>query len=393
MSPAPPSLSLQVHTAIGDIAAGAWDSCAGAANPFVGHAFLQALEESGSVGGATGWQPCHLALSRPGGGLAAAVPLYLKSHSMGEYVFDQSWADAAARAGRPYYPKLQGAVPFTPVTGPRLLVADNEDGGMLRPLLAGALVGLSREIGAPSVHVTFPPETEMAAMTGADFLPRLGLQYHWDNPGYRDFADFLDALAARKRKQIRKERAQVAAAGLAIETLSGADLRPADWDDVHRMLAATARRKWGRPYLTRAFFEALGAPPLGHRVVVVRARRAGRTIAVAWNMEGAEALFGRSWGAEDEVPFLHFELCYYRALDHAIARRLARVEAGAQGEHKIARGYLPRLTHSAHWIADPTLRRAIASFLDHERAQVAAAAEALADESPFRSNLPDGRTG
>jgi predicted N-acyltransferase len=386
MSPAPPSLTLDVLPAIAAIGAADWDGCAGSDNPFVSHAFLAALESSGSAGPATGWQPCHLAFRQADGRLAAVVPLYLKNHSMGEYVFDHAWAEASHRAGRPYYPKLQCAVPFSPVTGPRLLIAPDQDRAALIPVLARTMAALAGEIGASSVHVTFPTEAEAAELGSAGFLPRLGCQYHWDNPGYDGFEDFLARLSARKRKQIRKERAAIVARGIGVEVLSGADLTPSGWDEVHRLLSDTAQRKWGRPYLTRAFFEALSAPPLADRVVIIRAESQGRTLGIAWNMRGGDALYGRSWGGCADIPFLHFEVCYYRALDYAMTHRLARVEAGAQGEHKISRGYLPRLTHSAHWIADAGLSRAVANFLSHERPAVEAEARALMADSPFRQD-------
>ena len=368
---------------IGEVAAADWDACAGAANPFVSHAFLKALEDSGSATAETGWAPRHLVVEDAAGRLAGAAPMYLKSHSYGEYVFDHAWADAFERAGGSYYPKLQVAVPFTPVTGPRLMVRAGADGETVRRALIAGCIALARRAGVSSLHITFPTEAEWRALGAAGFLLRTDRQFLWRNRGYGSFDDFLGELASRKRKAVRRERRAALAAGLTIETLSGAAITPAHWDAFFRCYLATSDRKWGHPYLTREFFELLGAT-MADRVVLVMAANEGRTIAGALNLVGDDTLYGRNWGALERHPFLHFELCYYRAIDYAIAHRLGRVEAGAQGPHKIARGYLPELTYSAHWIENRGLRDAIADYLDHERPAVDAEVEALADHAPFR---------
>lgn len=382
LSPPP---SVTVHAAITEIPAAAWDACAGTANPFVGHAFLAALEQSGCVAAATGWQPCHLALRGSDATVLAVAPLYLKTHSMGEYVFDHAWADASHRAGRRYYPKLQGAVPFTPVPGPRLLFGPAIAPDAARRALAQAMIALCGRIGASSVHVTFAAEADVSALAGAGFLSRLGWQYHWTNDGYQSFDDFLAALSSRRRKAIRKERDAVAASGLTLSTLVGDDIKPHHWDSFHRLYQATCDRKWGEAYLNRAFFECLSGSAAGGRAVLILAHQDGGTVGAAFNMVGEDCLFGRNWGgAETEAPFLHFEACYYRAIDFAISHRLARVEAGAQGEHKIARGYLPVPTRSSHWIAAPELARAVGRFLDHERALVERHIAEQRADGPFR---------
>jgi predicted N-acyltransferase len=315
----------------------------------------------------------------PDGKVLACAPLYLKTHSYGEYVFDWGWAEAYSRAGGRYYPKLQCAVPFTPVTGPRLLGSES-----LRPVMAQALAQIAEAMEVSSLHVTFPTAGELEPMEAAGFLPRLGYQYHWENQGYADFDAFLAALSSRRRKQIRKERAAVAAEGLTIRTLVGEDVKARHWDAFHRFYEAVVDRKWGAAYLNRDFFDALSASTLGRDVVLVWAEDDGRPVAAAFNMLGGDTLYGRTWGAGREVPYLHFEACYYRALDFAIAHGLKRVEAGAQGEHKVSRGYLPVETFSAHWIADPRLREAVARAVAHERRQIRAAMAEVADGGPFR---------
>lgn len=351
-------------------------------NPFITHEFLSALETSGSTGDATGWAPVHGLVEDGSGRLIAAAPAYLKSHSLGEYVFDYAFADAYARAGGRYYPKLQIAVPFTPATGRRLLVVRDAPPGARDALIAG-LRALARQSGASSIHVTFPTEADQRLLTSAGFLPRTGEQFHFLNRGYRDFDDFLDRLASRKRKAVKRERKAALEAGIEIELLTGAAITEAHWDDFFAFYMETGARKWGRPYLTRAFFTHVGAA-MADRILLVMARRAGRSIAAAINFIGDDALYGRNWGAIEHHPFLHFELCYYQAIDFAIARGLKRVEAGAQGEHKLARGYEPVMTHSAHEFADPRLSRAVADYLDHERAHVAREIAALGDYTPFR---------
>ena len=372
---------VRVHESIAEIGKAAWDACAGASNPFVAYDFLQALEESGSVSPRAGWRVAHLALEDEGGGVGGVMPLYLKSHSQGEYVFDHAWAQAYERAGGAYYPKLQCAVPFTPATGPRIMA--RAEGGY--ELLLGGAIGLCRQLGASSLHVTFPEEAEWRRMGEAGLLLRQDQQYHWHNQGYACFEDFLAALSSSRRKTIRRERRE-ARAGLEIEALSGRELTEAHWDAFFAFYMDTGSRKWGRPYLNRRFFSLLGER-MADRVLLVMARREGRWIAGALNLIGEDALYGRNWGALEHRPFLHFELCYYQAIEQAIARGLGRVEAGAQGEHKIARGYLPAPVYSAHWIADPALRDPVARYLEQEREAVAGEMEYLEEAySPFRAS-------
>lgn len=379
---------VEIAAGMAELAPGEWDLCAGDGNPFVSHAFLAALERSGSVGADTGWLPRHLVARDGAGKVAAMAPLYVKSHSYGEYVFDWGWAEAYARAGGRYYPKLQCAVPFTPVTGPRLMVRPDLDCRQWRTILAGAMVEIARQAGLSSVHVTFPAEAELPALEEMGFLTRIGIQFHWSNQGYASFDDFLAALSSRKRKQIRRERDAVAAQGLEVSTLVGADIKPRHWDAFHRFHSLVVDRKWGSVYLTREFFEELSASSLRDKAVLVWAEEDGNPLAAAFNMLGGDVLYGRTWGAGREVPFLHFEACYHRAIDFAIAQGLSRVEAGAQGEHKVSRGYLPTLTHSAHWIADPALAMPVRRFLDHERAMIRAEMAELAANSPYRISDP-----
>ncbi|HLO78622.1 MAG TPA: GNAT family N-acetyltransferase [Magnetospirillum sp.] len=368
---------------IDEIDPGAWDACMGGGNPFVRHAFLAALEHSGSATADTGWLPRHLVVTGEDGNMLACAPLYLKTHSYGEYVFDWGWAEAFTRAGGRYYPKLQCAVPFTPVTGPRLGIHPDAPAGLAEGV-AAALPDVARAMEVSSLHVTFADEPQADLLERAGFLRRLGCQYHWENAGYADFDAFLGALSSRRRKQIRKERQAVAAAGLTIATLVGDDVKPRHWDAFHRFHQMVVDRKWGSAYLTRDFFDRLSASELGRDVVLVWVEDAGRPVAAAFNMLGGDTLYGRTWGAGREVPFLHFEACYYRALDFAIAHGLSRVEAGAQGEHKVARGYLPVETHSAHWIADPRLAQAVARAVAAERRQMRAQMAELAEAGPFR---------
>ena len=352
-------------------------------NPFVSYAFLSALEDSGCVGGRSGWAPAYLLVEDGAGTLLAAAPSFLKSHSQGEYVFDHAWADAYERAGGHYYPKLQVAAPFTPATGPRLLVAEGPRAAEARAGLIAGLEALRDQAQASSVHATFAQEPDIAALREAGYLERNDLQFHWRNEGFGSYDDFLATLASRKRKALKRERREALAHEIEVEVLSGPALTEAVWDDFHSFYEDTGSRKWGRPYLNRAFFSAVGAA-MGERIVLVMARRAGRYIAGAINFRGANTLYGRNWGCVEDHPFLHFELCYHRAIDYAIAHKLVRVEAGAQGEHKIARGYRPVITRSMHHLADPGLRRAVSDYLKRERRQIAAAQEALAAESPFR---------
>lgn len=357
-------------------------------NPFVSHAFLSALERSGSAVARTGWLGQHLLVESVDGRILGAVPCYLKSHSRGEYVFDAGWADAFEQAGGRYYPKLQVSVPFTPVTGPRLLTRRGAPDPTPMLLLAG-LIELARRHEASSVHVTFPTEPEARFLQEHGLLLRTDRQFHWVNQGYASFGDFLGALASRKRKTIVRERREALAPGISVEWLTGSDLTEAVWDAFFEFYMETGSRKWGRPYLTRDFYSIIAAT-MRERILLVMAKRAGRYIAGAINFIGQDALYGRHWGAIEHHPFLHFELCYYQAIDFAIARGLRRVEAGAQGEHKIARGYLPATTYSAHYIADPAFRSAVADYLRRERRYVAAAAEDLAASAPFRRT---GATG
>ncbi|HWH18248.1 MAG TPA: GNAT family N-acetyltransferase [Allosphingosinicella sp.] len=346
---------------VASFAAEDWDRCAGAGNPFLSHAFLAALEESGSVGARTGWQPLPIAIDGPDGRPAAVMPAYAKSHSQGEYVFDHGWADAYERAGGRYYPKLQIAVPFTPVPGPRLLTKEPR----LAPALIAAAETVVRDHRLSSAHATFVEEAELPLFERAGWLIRADRQFHWFNEGYGSFDDFLASLSSRKRKAIRRERAS-ALQGLEIEHVTGAALTENHWDAFWRFYQDTGSRKWGRPYLTRSFFSMLGNR-LGERVLLILAKRDGVPIAGALNLIGEEALYGRYWGCVEEVPFLHFELSYYQAIDYAIRHGLSRVEAGAQGEHKLSRGYRPVPTWSAHYLADPRLRDAVADYLAAER--------------------------
>lgn len=352
-------------------------------NPFISHAFLSSLEDSGAVGGRTGWTPLHLVVEGADGTVRAVAPCYGKSHSLGEYVFDHGWAEAFERAGGRYYPKLQVAVPFTPATGRRLLVRPGAGAETARRGLVAGLRALRREIDASSVHVTFLPQEEWHFLAEEGFLLRTDRQFHWANEGYQTFEDFLAALSARKRKAIRRERRDALAAGITVELLTGSDLTEAHWDAFFAFYQDTGSRKWGRPYLPRAFFSLVGER-MADRILLVMARRDGRYIAGALNFIGENTLYGRNWGAIEHHPFLHFELCYYQAIDFAIRHGLARVEAGAQGEHKLARGYRPTLTYSAHDIAHPGLRRAVADYLERERAAIAAEVEVLAEELPYR---------
>jgi predicted N-acyltransferase len=380
-----PEASLKLVADISAIDAAAWDACAGPDNPFLSHAFLLALEESGSVSADTGWLPQHLVLEEPDGRLLGAVPLYLKGHSQGEYVFDHSWARAYEQAGGEYYPKLQSAVPFTPVTGPRLLTRPGAPPGT-PALLIRALEQAALAHKVSSLHVTFPTEADWSRFGEAGWLQRIGEQYHWDNEGYACFDDFLATLNSRRRKDIRKERQRAVDGDIRLTVLTGDDLKPRHWDAFFRFYINTSDRKWGDPYLTREFFARIGET-MADRIALVMAERDGRWIAGALNLIGTDTLYGRNWGSDGrDYPFLHFETCYYQAIDFAIARGLKRVEAGAQGEHKVMRGYRPVRTYSAHWIRDPSFRRAVADFLVREARAVEAGIEDLAEHLPFRQD-------
>ncbi|MGK2910948.1 MAG: GNAT family N-acetyltransferase [Sphingobium sp.] len=355
-----------------------WDACAGPSNPFVSHAFLSIMEESGSVGPGTGWQALPMLVDAPDGTLAAAAPCYGKTHSQGEYVFDHQWADAWSRAGGQYYPKIQVAAPFSPVPGPRLLLRDPA----MAPALIGGIEMLAENNQLSSAHATFVEESQVPLFEAAGWLIREDSQFHFTNPGYGSFDDFLEQLSSAKRKNIRKERAK-AVEGLKIVHLTGDDLTEAHWDIFWRFYQDTGARKWGHPYLTRAAFSMLGER-MGDRVLLILAYRGAEPIAGALNLIGGDALFGRYWGCSEDVPFLHFELCYYQAIDVAIALRLKRVEAGAQGGHKLARGYGPQPTWSAHYITDEGFRRGVAGFLVQEREAVARDREYLEERAPFK---------
>ncbi|HEY4114982.1 MAG TPA: GNAT family N-acetyltransferase [Rhizomicrobium sp.] len=367
----------------------AWNACANperseSPHPFTRYEFFEAVEESGSATARTGWRPCHLGIEH-GGEIQGLMPLYLKSHSQGEYVFDWGWADAFERAGGQYYPKLQASVPFTPVTGPRLLVScgDAVHVESVRNALLAAGASAVSQLEASSLHITFLKEEEWRAAASLGFLQRADQQFHWENKGYSSFDEFLGELSSSKRKNLRKERAAVFGEGVEFEWLTGTDITQAHWDRFFTFYMDTGSRKWGRPYLTREFFSRIGQS-MGEQVVLILAKRGGRTIAGALNFAGEGALFGRNWGCTEFIPFLHFETCYYQAIEFAIVHGLKRVEAGAQGEHKLLRGYMPVPTYSAHYIAHPSLRRAISDYLKVERTAVAENIEALAEHGPYR---------
>jgi len=401
-------VTLRVANSLKEVAAEAWDACANPVmnrghgngadlaprdtqentlehqyNPFISYDFLSSLELSQSVRMRGGWQPLHLLAEDSNGTLVGAVPCYAKTHSQGEYVFDHGWAEAYERAGGSYYPKLQVSVPFTPATGRRLLVRPGPEADAVRGALADSLMDICRRSNASSAHVTFATQPEWDLLGRRGFLKRTHQQFHWENAGYDSFDAFLAALASRKRKTIRREREDALSAGISVHWLTGTDLTESVWDAFFDFYMETGSRKWGRPYLTRPFYSMVGEK-MRDRILLVMAKRNGRWIAGAINFIGSHTLFGRHWGAVEHHPFLHFELCYYQAIQYAIEHKLARVEAGAQGEHKISRGYLPTTTYSAHYIVDPGLRRAIEDFLKHERAYVAAAGAELAETAPFR---------
>lgn len=381
------ALDIRLHRSIDEIGPEAWDACARAdttdrpGDPFTTYRFLHALEASGSVGPGTGWQPHHLS-ARLNGDMIAVAPMYAKSHSQGEYVFDHSWAHAWERAGGRYYPKLQIAVPFTPVTGRRFLARPGHEARGMAALVQGA-VQVAANNDLSSLHATFCTEDEATAGRAMGLLHRIGTQYHWQNRGYADFDAFLASLSSRKRKAIRRERRAAQGFGGSIRNLTGDDLRPEHWDAFWRFYQDTGARKWGMPYLTRGFFDIV-QETMREDVLLTLAERGGQPVAGALSFIGRDALFGRYWGATEHHPFLHFELCYYQAIDFAIAHGLGRIEAGAQGEHKLARGYLPVATHSLHWIADPGLRRAVAEFCREEAGAVDEDMEILTSMGPFR---------
>jgi uncharacterized protein len=388
-------IKVTVHPRIADIDAAAWDACAApdpaTLNPFVTHAFLKALEDAGTVTPRTGWTPQHLVLTGADGRIAAVAPAYMKSHSQGEYIFDHGWAEAYQRAGGSYYPKLQIAVPFTPVPGPRFMACPGPDAELNARYLGAAAAELAKRNGLSSVHATFVTESEWHALAGGatGYLQRTDQQFHWINAGYTTFDDFLAALSSRKRKTIRKEREQALSSGLEIVHFQGSAITEAHWDAFYKFYTDTGSRKWGRPYLNRKFFSVLGEA-MAERCLLVMVRREGRFIAGALNLIGGDCLYGRYWGCLEQHPCLHFEVCYYQAIEYAITHKLARVEAGAQGEHKLARGYLPAATYSLHWIADPGFRKAVDRYLKEERAHVAEQREMLAEFGPFRKVVEPG---
>jgi uncharacterized protein len=386
--------SIRVAGSMGDFSRDEWEALSGTSrghsergyNPFVSFDFLRSLEESGCATARTGWRPSHLRLEDTGGALIGAVPCYLKSHSQGEYVFDHGWADAFERAGGSYYPKLQVSVPFTPATGPRLLTRrDEPDPGTTRDLLAVGLKAVADRLEVSSAHVTFAEDDDIQSLTEAGYLHRTDKQFHFFNEDYSSYDAFLASLASRKRKALKRERREALSAGISIEWLTGNDITERVWDDFFAFYMDTGGRKWGRPYLNRKFFSLVGER-MAPDILLVMAKRAGRYVAGAINFIGSDTLFGRNWGCIEDHPFLHFEVCYHQAIDFAIERKLKVVEAGAQGEHKLARGYRPVTTHSAHHIAHPGLRRAVDDYLRRERGEVARASEYFESHTPFRKS-------
>jgi len=382
----PTDITLEAVSSVRQIGAADWDACAqpegSAYNPFLSYAFFAALEDSGSATARTGWLARHL-IARSGERILGIVPCYLKNHSQGEYVFDHNWADAFMRAGGAYYPKLQVSVPFTPVTGPRLLVRADTDQERTHEALIAGMIGLCNQLKVSSVHVTFATQGEWDMLAEHGFLQRTDQQYHWKNENYATFDDFLATLASRHRKAIKRERRDALANGIGIHVLTGSEITGDAWDAFYTFYMETGSRKWGRPYLNRAFYTQIAAT-MPDDIVLIMAKREGRWIAGAINFNGSDTLYGRHWGAIEHHPFLHFEVCYYQAIDYAIRHGLKFVEAGAQGEHKIARGYLPQMTRSAHYIADPSLRRAVRDYLVQERDYVEQAGRELTEAGPFR---------
>lgn len=371
-----------------EITAARWNRCANPGaqvpyDPFVSHEYLSALEESGSATSETGWQPFHLCLEEAET-LLGVMPMYVKGHSQGEYVFDYAWADAWQRAGQSYYPKLQASVPFTPATGRRLLTPTPDP--EVERLLLGAAMQVSEQIDISSLHITFMPESQCQQAGELGYLKRMDQQYHWHNPGYGSFSDFLNDLSSKKRKNLRRERREALVNDIEVEWVTGSDLTEAHWDAFYQFYLDTGSRKWGSPYLTRKFFSLIGER-LARHVLLILCRRDGRYVAGALNFIGGDTLYGRNWGCIEHHPFLHFEICYYQAIDFAIEHGLKRVEAGAQGGHKVARGYLPQATHSAHWIADSGFRDAVRRFLEDERRYVAEDIDYTEQRSPFKSTL------
>ena len=377
-------ITIKVINSIDQVDAVEWDACAGSENPFVSHAFLNALEQSGAVHAETGWAPHHLIMVDQSNRLYGAAPLYLKSHSQGEYVFDHGWADAYERAGGRYYPKLISAVPFTPVTGPRLLVRPDALASEVEASLCAGMIELAERYQISSIHVTFLPESQRSSLAGADFFVRHSHQYHWMKRDYKSFDDFLANLTSRRRKTIRKERERIASAGITFEAHTGAALTSRHWDTFYEFYTNTYDRKWGFPYLNREFFEYVNDTMAEH-IVLFTAYEDGQPIAGAFNLLGSNAIYGRNWGCSHRYKFLHFEACYYQAIDFAIAHGLDRVEAGTQGPHKIQRGYEPVQTYSAHWIRDSSFRNAVENFLQREKEMESDEMGYLREHTPFRN--------
>jgi len=385
------SYTIKAVSSIGEIGATAWNACANPADrglaydPFISYAFLEALETSESAVAGTGWAPYHLVLENEDqAGVLGVVPMYLKNHSSGEYVFDYGWADAFERAGGRYYPKLQISVPFTPATGRRLLIGVGDDQLQLENYLLGGVMQLAEKMAVSSVHITFAEKAQWDHMGELGFLQRTHKQFHWQNDGYQTFDDFLSALSSKKRKNIRRERRDALANGIVIEMLTGTDIQEQHWDAFYRFYTDTGQRKWGTPYLTRQFFSTIGET-MPDDILLVMCKREGEYVAGAINFIGSECLFGRNWGCIEDHPFLHFEVCYYRAIEFAIERGLRRVEAGAQGSHKLARGYMPSHTYSAHWIVNTSFRDAVDDYLKDERRYVQEEIDHIEAHSPFRS--------
>ncbi len=381
------TLSIKTLQSISEMPEEAWNACLDSDHPFVTHQFLKALEDSGSATAEAGWMPYHLVLEQEGAVLGVA-PMYVKGHSQGEYVFDHSWAHAYQRAGGSYYPKLQLSVPFSPVTGPRLLVPAGELQMQRKLMLLKGAQQVANQLNVSSVHLTFLTDSERDLMEDAGYLVRTGEQFHWLNNNYSNFDDFLDQLSSRKRKAIRKERKGALENDLEFEILSGTDISEVHWDAFFNFYIDTGNRKWGTPYLTRSFFSQIGET-LGDAVVLFLVKREGRYIAGALNLKSSECLYGRYWGCIEDHRFLHFETCYYRAIDYAIEHGISRVEAGAQGPHKLARGYLPTKTYSGHWLRDPGFHDAVADFLVAESREVDAEIHYLEKRSPFRRETLD----
>jgi predicted N-acyltransferase len=387
------SVQVRVISSLTLVEAAAWDACANPPNevynPFLRHAFLLAMEESGSATAETGWLGQHLILESEAGEVLAVLPLYLKDHSQGEYIFDYGWADAFYRAGGTYYPKLLSAIPFTPAGGRRLLVKPGAQQDDHRNQLLAAALTLLNKLDASSLHINFLPEADWESLGAQGFLQRTDQQFHWQNEGYASFEAFLDAMASRKRKNLRKERAKALENGIEIEALTGDQLTEAHWDAFFHFYIDTGHRKWGTPYLTRDFFTRI-QQTMPEDTLLIMAKREGRYIAGALNFIGGDTLYGRNWGCVEDHPFLHFEVCYYQAIDFAIARGLARVEAGAQGTHKLARGYAPHRTYSNHYITHEGLRQAVGDYLETERQYVDNDMKALSQHTPFKQVEPTG---